>query len=195
MWWQRKHLQNASSGKKQSAQQSMQYAMLSFGIKRDEIIRLFPICLYMHTMNLEGWDKTRKEVTNSGYKGRRKGDFTVHLLIFCDFWTIYYPWKTLKNKRLTNLPKFTELERAGKAGIPILVFKICALKHPTLGFIWSLLLSKGWTPGGLMAREWSVPQLSFLWASWSSTESTGVGFLVFSFGFHCKRDSLPTSPC
>ena len=83
-WWQRKHLQNASSGKKQSAQLSMQYTMLSFGIKRDEIIRLFPICLYMHTMNLEGWDKTRKEVTNSGYKGRRKGDFTVHLLIFCD---------------------------------------------------------------------------------------------------------------
>ena len=71
---------------------------------------VFPICLYMHTMNLEGWDKTLKEVTNSGYKGRRKGDFIVHLVIFCEFWTICYPWKMLKNKRLTNLPKFTELE-------------------------------------------------------------------------------------
>lgn len=49
---------------KQSVQQSMQYAMLSLGIKRDEIIRFFPICLYMHTMNLRDETNLRKEVTN-----------------------------------------------------------------------------------------------------------------------------------
>lgn len=148
---------------------------------------VFPICLYMHTMNLEGWDKTPKEVTNSGYKGRRKGDFIVHLVIFCEFWTIYYPWKMLKNKRLTNQPKFTELEWQAKLAFQSWFSKSVLSNIPPLGLIWSLLLSKCWTPGGLMARECSVPQISFLWASWSSAESTGVGFLVFSFGFHCKR--------
>lgn len=98
-WWQRKHLQNASSGKEQSVQQSMQCAVLSVGIKRDEIIRLYSLFAYICTQWL--WRDETKLLRRLLTVGTRAGG-RFHCASFNILWILNHmlPMKDVKKQEI-----------------------------------------------------------------------------------------------